>query len=384
MPAQTVQQHESESESESEDFTIGVEEEYQIVDAATRALHSGAARVLTGARQALGDEVTNELYLSQIEIATPVCHSLAEARDQLVRSRRGVIEAARGNGNRIVAAGTHPFSHWQEQQTTPKKRYRDLQREYQQLTQELVICGCHVHVGIGDPELAIGTMNRARLWLAPILALAANSPFWLGEDTGFASYRTELWSRFPLSGPPHPFSSRADYDALVQTLVATGTIQDGTHIYWDIRPSARFPTLEFRMADVCATVDEAIMVAGLVRGLARTCYGQAVRDEPGPAVRPELLRVAHFLAARDGLDGDLVDVEAGRAAPAADVVDRLLAFVRPGLEQGGDWDEVLSLVEGTRRRGTGAARQRAAYQRTGRLEDVVDLLVEETAAGVGP
>jgi len=364
------------------DFSIGVEEEYQIVDPATRHLQPRAARLLPRVQEAVGDDATNELYLSQIEVGTPVCRTLADVRAELVRLRRAVIEAARREGSRIAAAGTHPFSHWEDQPLTDKPRYRDLADEFQQLTREQVICGCHVHVGIADPEAAVQVMNRARPWLSPILALSANSPFWLGDDTGYASYRTELFLRYPMTGTPHPFASRAEYDDLVAALVATGVIGDGSNIYWDARPSSHVATLEFRVADVCLGVDEAVMVAGLTRALARACHARWTRGEPVAPVRPELLRAAMWRAARFGMDGGLIDVQAREAVPAAELVDRLLAFLRPALEEAGEWDEVSSLVVESRSRGTGARRQREAFAASGRMEDVVDMIVRETERGV--
>ncbi|HVF87584.1 MAG TPA: carboxylate-amine ligase [Pyrinomonadaceae bacterium] len=366
---------------QQETFTLGVEEEYQIIHPETRELRSRAGRILPKAQQAVGDEVQSELYLSQIEIGTPVCQTIADVRAELVRLRRELITAAERDGSRIAAAGTHPFSHWEDQKLTPKERYFGIAEEYAQLAREQLIFGCHVHVGVGDREVAIQIMNRARVWLAPLLALAANSPFWLGEDTAYASFRTEIWRRWPMSGTPQIFTSRAEYDRLVESLVATGSVSDGTKIYWDVRPSARFETLEFRVTDVCLTIDEAVMIAGLARALVRTCYEQAVRNQPLPAVRQELLRAAKWRAARYGLDADLVDVEAGRAAPAGELIEKLLAFLRPALEEHGEWDEVSSLVRETIERGTGATRQRGAFARSGRLEDVVDLILAETAKG---
>ncbi len=367
--------------TQSEDFTIGVEEEYLIVDPETRGLHSRAEHILPIAEKALGKDVQLEAQLSQIEIGTPICRTLADVRAELVRMRREVIAAAAKDGNQIAAAGTHPFSHWQEQQLTPKERYQGLMRDYQQLTREFIICGCHVHVGLSDREAAVQVMNRARVWLAPLLALAANSPFWLSTDTGYASYRTEIWGRWPLAGVPFIFESHADYKALVNALVETGSVEEETKIYWDMRLSARFETLEFRVTDVCMTVDEAVMVAGLVRALVQTCHEQAMRDKPFVAARPELLRAAQWRAARYGLDTELMDIGALTAVPAREMVEKFLAFVRPSLENSGEWDEIFSLVHETIQRGTGATRQREAYKRAGRLEDVVDFIVEETQKG---
>ena len=364
-----------------EEFTVGVEEEYQIINARTRELHSRGARILPKAQDAVGEQVQSELYLSQIEIGTHICRTLAEIRAEIVRLRGEVIAAAEKVGDHIAAAGTHPFSHWEDQQITPKGRYIGIAQDYQQLAREQLIFGCHVHVGISDREAAIQIMNRAREWLTPMLALAANSPFWLGADTGYASFRTEIWRRWPMAGTPYVFSSRTQYDALVERLVSTESIADATRIYWDVRPSARFETLEFRVTDVCMTVDEAVMIAGLSRALARTCHAMVMRDEPFHPQRPELLRAAKWRAARYGLEADLVDVQAGRAVPAVEMIETFLSFLRPSLEEHGEWDEISALVRETTGRGTGATRQREAYARRGRLEDVVDLVVAETAKG---
>ena len=366
----------------ADDFTIGVEEEFQIIDARTRRLRPRAARILPDAQAAVGDEVTNEFYLSQIEIGTPVCRTLADVRAELVRLRRAVVAAADRAGCRIAAAGTHPFSHWDDQPLTPKPRYQGLMADYQQLGREHLIFGCHVHVGIADREAAVRVMNRVRPWLAPLAALSASSPYWLGADTGYASYRTELFGRFPTTGTPGLFASRAEFDRLVADLTAAGMIEDASKLYWDVRPSSHVETIEFRVADVCPTVDEAVAVAALCRALARTCHAADERGDPVDDARPEFLKAAAWHAARYGLDGNLVDVAARRSAPATDVVNALLAFVRPALEEAGEWDEVSGLVARTLARGNGARRHRAAFDRAGRFEDVVDLVVAETAEGL--
>jgi carboxylate-amine ligase len=338
-----------------------------------------AGRVLPEARSELGDRAQPELYRSQVEMNTPVCATLGEVRDAVRRSRRALAEAAEREGLRLAAAATHPFSHWRDQAVTDKTRYHNLAEDYRQVFREQVVFGCHVHVGIEDREAAIQTMNRVRPWLPVLLALSGNSPYWLGADTGYASYRTEVWNRWPTAGMPQPFDSRATYDRLVETLVATGSIREPTKLYWDVRPSVHFETLEFRVADSVMRVDEAVMVAGLARALAFTAHAAAVRGDPDPRPRPELLRAAKWRAARHGLDAELVDVLGGSARPAAELVQALLDEVRPGLEAAGDLEEVTELVRATLAGGTGAARQRQVFRRTGRLEDVVDLVVQATA-----
>jgi carboxylate-amine ligase len=365
-----------------EEYTFGVEEEYQIIDPETRELLARGGHVVQRAQQALGEEVAPEILASQIESMTPICRTLDEARAELLRLRGEIIEAAAKEGYQAAAASTHPFSRWQEQQITPKRRYQNIIEYYQRLARQQLAFGFHVHVGLGDREAAVLVINRARAWLAPMLALSANSPFWEGMDTGYASYRTQVWGRLPTAGPPGPFESLAEYDALVEALVAAGVVAEPTKIYWDIRLSERVETIEFRVMDVCSHVDEAVMLAGLARALVRTCHEKAEREEPYPDVRPELVCAAHWRASRDGLDAELVDLEAGRAVPAREMIENLLAFVRPALEEVGDWEDVSMLVCDALEHGNGARRQRRVYERAGKLEDVVDTLIEETAEGI--
>jgi carboxylate-amine ligase len=365
-----------------DDLTIGVEEEYQIINPETRELRPRASRVLPTAQEDLGDQVTNELYLSQIEIGTPICHTLADVRAELVRLRRGVVEAAQRDGSRIAAAGTHPFSRWEGQPVTPKPRYLELQDDFQQLAREQITFGCHVHIGITDREQAVQTMNRCRSWLAPVLALAASSPFWLGDETGYASYRTQLFARWPMAGIPQLFSTRDEYDDLVASLVASGMISDASKIYWDARPSSHAETLEFRMADVCPTVDETVMVAGLCRAMARTGLEHHRNGIALEAPRPELLQAARWRAARFGLDGELIDVYARKSVPARVLIEAMLTFLRPALEWYGDWGEVSDIVRTTLDRGNSAKRQLWVFAQSGRLEDVVDLVLRETVLGL--
>ena len=362
------------------EYTLGVEEEYQVVDPETRELRSQGGQVVERAEAEAGEGgFAEELMGSQVEAVSPVCRTLSEVRAELSRLRRAVIRAA--GEARIAAASTHPFSHWREQVVTPKERYRVLIEAYQQLAQEQLVFGFHVHVGMEDRESAVRVMNRLRVWLAPLLALSASSPFWLGEDSGYASYRTQVWGRFPVSGPPGLFASRAEHDAVVEALIRTKTVEDATKIYWDARLPEKTETIEVRVADVCPMIDEAVMIAGLSRALVRSCFERDAREEPYPTARPELLRAAHWRASRYGLEGELVDAEEERVVPAGYEIHKLLDFARPALEELGDWDEVSGIVRETLESGNGATRQRAVFRKTGRLESVVDMLVEETARG---
>ncbi len=366
----------------SEAWTIGVEEEYQIIDPHTRTLCAAGERVLTHIPASVDTMVHPELNRSQVEISTPICHSLADVRVALLRARRCVIHAAAQAQLQIAAAGTHPFAHQNEQETTPTERYLAMAQKYQQLAREQLIFGCHIHIGCQDREMALQIMNRARLWLAPLLALSANSPFSSGVDTGYASFRSEIWWRWPTAGPPRYFASTSEYAALIHTLIETESIEDMRHIYWDIRLPERYPTIEFRIMDVCLTVDETVMMAGLIRALVQTCYEQARQDIPISDAPPEVLRIAHWRAARYGLDEKLLNVNAGCAVPALELIQSLLAMLRPALEKDNVWEEISSQVYAILRHGTGATRQREVFQRTGRLEDVVDFVVAETARGI--
>lgn len=362
-----------------EALTIGVEEEYQIVDTETRQLTGRAKQLMASAQRNSGEiSVQAEVYTSMIEIATPVCETLTQVREQLVRARHTIIQAATEDGRAIAAAGTHPFSDWHDQHVTPKKRYEGLVSDYQQIMEDLIIFGCHIHIGIGDREVAVQVLNRTRVWLPLLLALSVNSPFWMAHETGYASYRTELWSRWPFSGAPFTFKDYEEYRWVAQNLTHVEAIRDPTKIYWDIRLSNKLPTLEFRFADVCLTVEEATMLAGLVRALARSCYQEIKAGVPFQSVRPELLQAARWRSARSGLGGNLIDVINCQVMPAADLVHRFLEYLRPVLEELGDWQTIHSLVERTIASGTGAERQRKVYRQTQSFEAVVDFVIDQT------
>lgn len=364
--------------AQTETFPMGVEEEYQVIDPLTHELSADVERILPHAQESLDDAVQYEMILSQIEIATPVCSTLQEVEQQLTSLRRGVIQAAATVGKEIGAAGTHPFSPWETQVITPKEKYQKLVETYQQLVREQIIFGCHVHIGIDDHEIAAQIMNHARLWLSPLLALTANSPFWCGADTGYSSYRTGLWGTIPLSGPPPYFNTRAEYDNFLEQLLSTRSIDDPARLYWDIRLSQRYPTIEFRVTDVCLTVREAVMIAGLIRALVQQSYTLIRNGTLAPNVPGDLVRIANWRAARFGLHGDLMDLHEQQPTPAHEAINRLLHFVRPALEATNDWQRISSDVKWLLQAGNGADRQRAIYQQTGQFQDVVDFIVSET------
>jgi YbdK family carboxylate-amine ligase len=363
--------------------TLGVEEEYHLVDERTWRL-ADVPGVVDSASALLGDDAQSEISTSQLEVATPVCRSLADVREHLVRLRRGADAAAREHGARLLAAGTAPTGVWTDQRLTPGPRYRELFDRWGVLALQQLIAGTHVHVHIEDPDLLVRVLDRLRPDLPVLLALSCSSPYWEGGDTGYASYRTQWFGRFPVTGSPELLGSRAAHDALVADLVASGMVADASHLYWDARPSTTFPTLEVRVADTCPRLDDVVLQAGLTRSLVRVAAAEALRDVQFPQPRPELVRAARWRAARSGLEGQLLDLRAGGSAPAAEVVDRLLARLRDDLEEAGEWDEVLALAQAGLARGSSAARQRAVHARSGDVDDVVKALVDETVGGEHP
>jgi len=362
----------------AEDFTIGVEEEYQLVDPTSRRLVAQVDRVLPVAEQHAPDEVSHELQETMIEIGTPVCRTLEEVRAELIRLRTTVGAAAASRGVRIVAAGSHPTSPTDEEHITDQPGYREIAGRYAHLATEQKVFGCHVHVGVADRDLGIAAMNMMRPWLPVLLALSASSPFWGGIDTGYASYRSVVFGRWPTAGPAEAFASRAEYDRVVDDLLATESIDDRARLYWDVRPSARYETVEVRIADVCTWLDDAVLIAGLCGALVRTGVAMAGRGDAAPFARSELVRAARWRAGRFGLVEDLIDVTAARAAPAAVVVERLLDLLAPALRDWGELDTVTDLATVVMRRGTSADRQRHVLDTSGSMDDVVDWLVDTT------
>jgi glutamate---cysteine ligase / carboxylate-amine ligase len=358
--------------------TFGVEEEFHLVDPERRVPAEDAERVLAAAG-ARGLEVEPELQRSQIEVATNVCGTLAELRAQLVASRRDAAAAAADAGLAVVAAGSVPAPLDLTGQPYPRRRYERMVAEYAKVGRQQLVCAMQTQVGVDDREQAVAALPLVGAWPSVLLALSASSPYFDGEDTGYASYRAVLWSRWPSAGPPLAFGSAAEYDALVADLVASGTVSDPGMVYFDVRPSARYPTLEVRVCDAVPLLADAVTLAGLARALVLTAL-RAV-DGTGPAFtppRPELVRGAHWRAARSALADVLVDPRGAAALPAREVVTALLEHVRPALDELGDWAEVSAGVESILLRGTSADRQRAAADPAGALDN----LIEETRAGL--
>lgn len=371
--------------------TLGVEEELALVDVADHQLAGRAQEVLAELPELVRPWVDHELKTCQIEAVSPVCSTLAELRDALGSLRANVARTAERLGCAVLAGGTHPSGGWRSQELTDTPAYQRLETDYRRLADEQLVFGCHVHVGVADPDRRIAALDRVRPWLATLLALSANSPFWEGRDTGYASYRYLVFSRWPTFCTPDQLGSWAGYQALVDELVANGSIDSPKRLYWTVRPSGAYPTLEFRITDVCTTVDEAVMVAGLCRALVVTALDEVERGEAPPEVRNEVLRLAEWQAARHGLRDQLLDPIGGGTRPAADAVGELLDHVAAALEQAGDTDAVVPVVQRLLGEGEGARRQRAAHRRAGmgavldglRLREGGSVRLAELAGGLG-
>ncbi|SFL33146.1 carboxylate-amine ligase [Geodermatophilus ruber] len=357
--------------------TLGVEEEFHLVDPETFALSGNPDLDAALRAGTAGQHLKSEITTSQLETATGVCTTLAQLRAELVATRAEAAGAAARAGLAVLAASTHPFDSWRGQQVTPAARYEAMVRRWGGLALQQDICGCHVHVGVPDLQTAVAVMDRARPYLPVLLAMTGSSPFHDGIDTGYDSFRTLHWSRWPNAGPPELLGDAARFRELVDGLVAAGVIADGSHLYWDVRPSARLPTLEFRLGDVCTSLDDAVLHAALVRSLVRVLAGRAQRGEPFPDPRPELLRAARWRAARDGLGGALFDPARGVLVGARAAVRGLLTELDEDLRAHGEQEEVAELVGRLWRRGTSAARQRRVWRRTGDARAVAAALVRE-------
>lgn len=363
-----------------EPLTVGAEEEFHVLDAATGILAPDAPSVL--ARLDGGDgEAEGELHDSMVETGTPVCHDLAEVRASLARRRAALARAAAATGHAVIAAGTPPLADLTAATVADGDRYMAIRRRFGLLVDEQLVCGAHVHVGVEDRDLAVRALGHLRPWLPILLALCASSPFWAGEETGYASWRAQVWGRWPISGsPPAGLADAAAYEALLDRLVEAEILIDRRNAYFDARPSELQPTLEVRVADVCTTLDEAVLHAGLARALATVALDAARRGAPVEPVPAPLLAAATWRASRVGLQMPLLDPRSWRLAPAWDVVASLVEHVRPALVAADDEVEVRRLLGLVRASGTSAGRQLTAAERGG-LAAMVTQLREETLAG---
>ena len=360
---------------------LGVEEEFHVVDLTTRRLAAKAPELL----EALADrtEYVAELQQCVVEVNSAVVTDLDELRDELLRCREGLVQAATPLGLGIVAAGSLPLSAPDEIDVTETPRYRRMLADYQLLTREQLICGSQVHVDVADLDEACLVAEHVAPDLPPLLALSASSPYWSdGDDTGYASVRSLVWSRWPTTGLSSGARSAAEFDRLVANLVDTGVISDPGMIYFDVRPAARISTIELRICDSCPSTDTIVLVAGLFRAMVDRAVETIAAGVPPLDLAPVVGRAASWRAARSGLEGDLVDLRSGRTAPAPEIIRDLVASLEPWLRANGDWELVDGLTTAALLRGSSAARQRRARRRRGRLTDVVDQLIAETARGV--
>ncbi|MCW2868787.1 MAG: ybdK 2 [Streptomyces oryziradicis] len=356
--------------------TLGVEEEYLLLDAETALPVPKAPQILAaaGLNPMLScDEVQNELLQAQVEVATPVCAELDEVEDHVRRFRLALAAAADGAGCRVAAAGAAPVAGRRPVPVTDKPRYRMMLADAAHLVEEQLICGMHIHVAIPDRAAGVLALGRIRPWLPVLVAMGANSPLWEGGDTGFASWRTVVFGRWPVSGPPPGFRDAADYEARVRALLATGVIRDRGQLYWQARLSERYPTLEVRALDVQLRAGTAVMFAGIVRALVVTALRESGGAAPFVSPEQEIVHAAGWHAARHGLNDVLVDPHSGRPRPAREVVESLLEHLTPALDEAGDTVRVTSSVHRLLDQGTGAALQREAMSRGG-LDSVVELI----------
>ena len=360
--------------------TVGVEEEFLLVDEAQRKVRPLAGRLFASLDAPGTDQVASaEFKDEQAEIASAPWENMSGLRDDLVVRRRRAADAAEQVGARLAAVGTCPTPVTPTGSSDP--RYQRITAEYGLLARTHLTCGTHVHVSIDSREEGIEVLNRIRPWLSVLTALSANSPFWNDEDSGYASYRTIMCSRWPTAGPVEMFADPADYDRRVRTLIATEVIADAGMVYFDARLSSRFPTVEVRVADACSDVDNSVLAAALSRALVETAARDARDGVPPISTDVTMLRGAAWRAARSGLSGDLIDVRAGRAVAAWSLVDALFDHVDRSLVEHGDAGRTERLLNGLRATGTGADRQRAIHARRGRTQDVLDDVVERTGKG---
>jgi carboxylate-amine ligase len=361
-------------------LTIGIEEEYQIIDPETGELTSYIQKFLERGELVLRDQVKAEFMQSQVEVGSQVCRNIKEARQEVMRLRRAVSEIAEAHDRRIVSAGTHPFSRWIEQDITARDRYYGLAKDMGHVARRLLIFGMHVHIGIEDPDLRIDVMNQIRYFLPHILALSTSSPFWQGRDTELKSYRSVIFEDLPRTGIPGEFDSHADFERYLDILTKTRCIDDPTKIWWDVRPHCKFPTLEFRVCDACTRIDEAIAIAALFQTVVAKLIQLRRSNQTWRIYRPELLAENKWRAIRDGIDGKLIDFGIEQEVPLRFLMNELLELLEDVMDELGTRQEI-EYIHTILNEGSSADRQRRVYHETGDLKSVVHMLADETMQG---
>lgn len=365
-------------------LTIGIEEEFQIVDQEGE-LRAHIDAVMARAEQKpelAPEDVKPEMLQSVVEVGTKVCASVKEARREVERLRGQLLEILGESGLRLASAGTHPISRWQDQQVTQKPRYLLLEEEMQDVVRELLIFGLHVHIGIPDETLRIDIFNEARYFLPHLLCLSTSSPFWMGRNTGLKSYRSILWSHFPRTGIPPHFDSREDFDRYLQLLVDTKSVPDGSKIWWDLRPHHIYPTLEFRICDAATKIDETICIAAIIQAFVAKLVKLRKQNLGFRTYASHLIRENKWRAVRHGLEGRLIDFGKAQEVPERELILEILDFVDDVVDDLGSRAEV-NYARQILAEGSSAERQLRVYEETdGDLRAVVDMLCEETAYGL--
>jgi len=362
-------------------FTLGIEEEFQIIDPTTRELRSHMQQIVEGGKNTLKEQVKAEMHQSVVEVGTNICKDIHEARKEVTYLRKMIGEIAAEQGLVFAAGGTHPFSRWQDQEITDHPRYHAIVESLQDTARGNLIFGLHVHVGIPSREIGIHLMNQARYFLPHIYALSANSPFWLGRNTGFKAYRTKVFDKFPRTGIPDYFESVSDYDNYVNLLIKTNCIDNGKKIWWDIRLHPFFETIEFRICDIPMRIDETIALAALMQAVIVKIYKLMKANLCFRNYGRALINENKWRAARYGLSGKLIDFGKQEEVPTKDLIYELLEFVDDVVDELGSRNEI-KYIETMMENGTGADRQLAIFEKTGDLKDVVDYMISETKAGI--
>lgn len=362
-------------------FTIGIEEEFQIVDPKTRELRSHIEQILEEGKLVLKERIKPEMHQSVVEVGTSVCKTIQDARAEVKRLRKHIISLAEKRGLCIAAASTHPFSHWLDQEITDRPRYKEIIEDMQQLARANLIFGLHVHVGIPDREAAVKVMNTVRYFLPHIFALSTNSPFWLGRNTGYKSYRINVFERFPRTGLPERFMSYSEYENYVNLLVRTKCIDDAKKIWWDARIHPHFRTLEFRICDIPMRVDESIALAALMQAVVVKLYKLMLLNMDFRQYRRMVINENRFRAARYGITGKLIDFGKQEEVDTKSLIYELLDFVDEVVDELGSRQE-LEYIHKILEMGTGADRQLRVWNDTNDLKKVVDYIIEETHFGL--